>query len=78
MQVIDYNLQNKGAAVNGSKNEVNDPHLFTYFFDQNCNNLHICVDQEDDKWVTQRDNGKALNMDAAIIARLTNYNKPRA
>jgi hypothetical protein len=78
MQVLDYNLQNKGAAVTGSKNEVNHPELFTYFFDECSNNLHVCCEQDDDNWVNQRDNGKALNVDATVIARLTNYNKPRA
>jgi hypothetical protein len=78
MQVLDYNLQNKGAAVNGSKNELNHPELFAYFFDENCNNLHVCCEQENDSWVNQRDNGTALNVDAAIVARFTSYNKPRA
>lgn len=78
MQVLDYNLQNKGAAVTGSKNEVNQPQLFAYFFDENTNNLHVCCEQDEDKWVNQRDNGTALNVDAAVIARLTNCNTPRA
>jgi len=80
MQVFDYNLQNKGAAVNGSANDANSSHLLmTYFFDEASNNLHVCCDQDEDNWITQRDNGKALNVDATIIAKLTTFSgKPRA
>jgi len=79
MQVLDYNLQNKGAAITGSNDEVTQPQLFTYFFDENSNNLHVCCEQDDkDNWLNQRDNGTALNVDASIVARFTNFNKPRA
>ena len=79
MRVLDYNLQNKGAAVNEMTKIEATAHLYTYFIDENTYNLHVCCDQEDDKWVTQRDNGKALNADKAIIAKFLSYtDKPRA
>jgi len=79
MQVFDYKLQNKGAAVNGSSNEEDNTHLFTYIFaDTKSKNLHVCCDQDNDEWITQRDNGETKSVDASIIAKFRSFSKPRA
>jgi hypothetical protein len=78
MKVLDYTLENKGAAAESNTGIKNSADLFTYVFaDERSKNLHVCYDQ-DDEWIKQRDNGKTLNVDASIVAKFTDPRKPRA
>jgi hypothetical protein len=77
MRVLNYQLENKGAAVDAPAKPKNDTDLFTYIFaDDKSKNLHVCYDQ-DDRWIKQRDNGETLNADASIIAKFSRKRKLR-
>lgn len=70
MTVSNFHLMSKGAAnVNNGATE-NEQHDFTYIVaDESQANFHAFYD-EHESWITHRDNGRSLNVDADIVRRL--------
>ena len=76
MQVLNYTLMSKGAAVNGPVNYTENPDQVTFMVtDENMTNLHVYCCEGNDNWINSRDNGQALNADASMIQKLLNKNK---
>lgn len=80
MEVLDYTMLSKGAAVTGSKSQTENPDQFTYVLaDENLSNIHVYCSEENEKWINCRDNGTALSADPSVIAKLLKkYNTPSA
>jgi DNA topoisomerase-1 len=78
MQVSDYTLLSKGAAVNGPVKKEN-PDQFTYILaDEKRNILHVYSSEENEKWINSRDTGTSLNADPSTIAKLLKRSKKRS
>ena len=76
MEVFDYRVESKGAAV-GPANQGGE-HLFTYLMaDESGKNFH-CYCDEDENWINHRDNGKSSQVDQEIINKLKQANKYNA
>jgi hypothetical protein len=71
MEVLDYTLMSKGAAVTDNVSKTEDPSSFTYVIaDESLNNLHVYCGEGNEAWINCRDNGTVRNADASVIARL--------
>ncbi|MDB5191280.1 MAG: hypothetical protein JWQ96_843 [Segetibacter sp.] len=66
MEVFDYRVENKGAAV-GPKTQGGE-HAFTYLVADD--KAFHCYCDEHENWINHRDNGKSIQVDQDVINKL--------
>ncbi|WP_207495046.1 hypothetical protein [Aridibaculum aurantiacum] len=70
MTVSNFHMESKGAANLFNGATINEPHEFTYVVaDESQSNFHAFFD-EHETWITHRDDGHSLNVDADIVQKL--------